>query len=176
MIEQIDTAIYSMIYQLNSSDFTFFMLIITNMASAVALISLTILFYFLLKDKRDSKYIFINLVAVFLLNQLLKIIFNRNRPINVLKIVEEGGYSFPSAHSMVGIAFYGFLIYIVAKRIKNNKIKIPLIILISGVILLIGISRIYLGAHYGTDVIGGFIFGIIYLCIFVKFVYDKKKE
>ena len=57
--------------------------------------------------------------------------------------------------------------------VKNKKIKYPLIVFLSILILLIGISRIYLGAHYATDVIGGWIIGAVYLAFFIKYGYKK---
>ena len=91
-----------------------------------------------------------------------------------MKLVKEGGYSFPSGHAMVSFGFYGFLIYLAYKKINNKKIKYPLIISLALLILLIGISRIYLGVHYATDIIGGFIIGFIYLIVFIKYFYNKK--
>ena len=74
---------------------------------------------------------------------------------------------------MVATGFYGFLIYLIYKEVKNKKIKYPLIVFLSILILLIGISRIYLGAHYATDVIGGWIIGAVYLAFFIKYGYKK---
>lgn len=76
---------------------------------------------------------------------------------------------------MVAIGFYGFLIYLIYKKIENKKIKYPLIGLLTVLILLIGISRIYLGVHYATDVLGGFIIGFIYLTLFIKYMYKNKR-
>ena len=139
---------------------------------ALPILVLSLGFIFLLKNKKDAKYITTNLVLVFLLNRILKLIVARERP-SVLRLVSEEGYSFPSGHSMVSMGFYGFLIYLSYKNIKSKKIKIPLIIFLSMLILLIGISRIYLGVHYATDVIGGFIIGIVYLFIYIKFAYKR---
>ena len=74
---------------------------------------------------------------------------------------------------MVATGFYGFLIYLIYKNVENKKIKYPLIVMLSILILLIGISRVYLGAHYATDVIGGWIIGIVYLAFFIKYAYKK---
>ena len=160
MINFIDENSYSLIIKLMSNGMTRFMLFITYLGSATALIILTIGFLLLLKNKKNSMLIAINLILVFLLNR-------------ILKIVQEKGYSFPSGHSMVSTGFYGLLIYLIYKNVENKKIKYPLIVALSILILLIGISRVYLGAHYATDVIGGWIIGILYLVIFIKYVQNK---
>ncbi|MGN1271416.1 MAG: phosphatase PAP2 family protein [Clostridia bacterium] len=172
MINFIDEKTYELIIKLMSNGMTNFMLFMSHLGSAITLIILTIGFILLLKNKINSKSIAINLILVFILNRILKFIIARPRP-EVLRIVEEKGYSFPSGHSMVATGFYGFLIYLVYKNIKNKKIKYPLIVMLSVLILLIGISRIYLGAHYATDVIGGWIIGIVYLAFFIKYAYKK---
>ena len=112
-------------------------------------------------------------IFVFILNRILKFIIARPRP-ERLKLVFEDGYSFPSGHSMVAFGFYGFLIYLICKKIENKKIKYPLIVFLSLLILFIGISRVYLGVHYVTDVIGGFIFTFLYLIVFVKYFCKKQ--
>ena len=110
-----------------------------------------------------------------LLNQALKFIIQRPRPTE-FRIINESGYSFPSGHSMVSAAFYGFLIYLIYKNVKNKYLKWSLITLLSLVILTIGISRIYLGVHYTSDVIAGFLISISYLIIFIHFAKDFMKN
>lgn len=174
LINIIDSNTYSIITKLMSNNVTAVMIFISYLGSAVVLICLTIALIILLKNKRDAKFITSNLVIVFLLNKILKLIIARPRP-SVLRLVYEEGYSFPSGHAMVSMGFYGFLIYLAYKNIKNKKIKIPLIIFLSILILLIGVSRIYLGVHYATDIIGGFLIAIIYLILFIKFLYKNKR-
>lgn len=177
-INTIDENAYSLIISLMSKNMTATMMFISYLGSAATLITLTIAFIILLKNRRISAYIALNLVLVFLLNRILKLIIGRPRP-SVLRLVVEDGYSFPSGHSMVSMGFYGFLIYLIWVNIKNKKIKYPLVVFLSLLILFIGISRIYLGVHYFTDVIGGFIIAILYLIIFIKFLYkgnNKMKE
>ena len=170
MINTIDTTIYELTIKLMNNGMTNFMLFMSHLGSAITLIVLTIAFILLLKNKTNSKFIAINLALVFIINRILKLTVARPRP-EVLKIVQESGYSFPSGHSMVATGFYGFLIYLIYKNVENKKIKYPLIVMLSILILLIGISRVYLGAHYATDVIGGWIIGIVYLAFFIKYAY-----
>lgn len=173
MISIIDEAIYNVIIKLFSVSTTFIMTFISHLGSATVLILLCILFLSVLKDKKIALAISINLILVYLLNVLLKIVVARPRP-EVLKLVYETGFSFPSGHAMVATGFYGFLIYISYKKIKNKAIRNTLIVFLSILVLLIGLSRIYLGAHYATDIIGGFIIGIIYLVLFIKIIKGVK--
>ena len=83
------------------------------------------------------------------------------------RIIDESGYSFPSGHSMVSAAFYGFLIYLIYKNVKNKYLKWGLITILSLLVFLIGVSRIYLGVHYTSDVLAGFLVAISYLIIFI---------
>ena len=114
----------------------------------------------------------LNLFLVFIINRLLKFIIRRPRP-QAFVLVIENGYSFPSAHAMIGFAFYGFIIYLIMKSKKNKKEKIIYSTLLSLLILVVGISRIYLGVHYASDVIGGFLIALLYLVIFIKYIYKK---
>ncbi len=108
------------------------------------------------KQKNIGLSIFSNLVIITVLNQLLKNILQRPRPTEY-RIIEETGYSFPSGHSMISMAFYGYLIYLIYKYVKNKYVKWISIVLLSTLICSIGISRIYLGVHYTSDVLGGFL-------------------
>lgn len=173
IINTVDNRIYELIIKLLSTKMTAVMTFISFLGSAIVLIALVIAFIFLIKDKKYSKIIALNLILVFVLNRILKWIIRRPRP-ERLQLVLEKGYSFPSGHSMVAFGFYGFLIYLVYKKIENKKIKYPLIAFLSLLILFIGISRIYLGVHYVTDVIGGFIFAFLYLVVFVKYFCKKQ--
>lgn len=173
IINVIDTSVYSLITRMMSTNTTAVMIFISYLGSAITLITLSIAFIMLLKNKKNASYIVLNLTLVFLLNRILKVIVARPRP-SILRLVVEDGYSFPSGHAMVSMGFYGFLIYLIWMNIKNKKVKYPLVIFLSLLILFIGISRIYLGVHYFTDVIGGFIIAIIYLVVFIKFIYKRK--
>ena len=149
---------------------------ITNFGGAIFLIVLTIVLFIVIKNKKIGISIFSNLVIVTILNQLLKGILQRPRPTEY-RIIEETGYSFPSGHSMISMAFYGYLIYLIYKYVKNKYIKWISIVVLSLLICTIGISRIYLGVHYTSDVLGGFLISISYLVIFIsavnKFIIEK---
>lgn len=169
---------YQMVSTFLISDFaTPIAKIITNFGGAIFLIVITVILFILIKNKKIGVAITTNLVLVALLNQLLKNILQRPRPTEY-RIIQETGYSFPSGHSMASMAFYGYLIYLIYKYVENKNIKWILITLLSILICSIGISRIYLGVHYTSDVLGGFLISISYLVIYIsainKFLLDKE--
>lgn len=141
---------------------------ITFFGGIIWLLILTIILVIFIKNKKIKILICSNLVIITLLNQVLKFILERPRPTEY-RIINETGYSFPSGHSMVSMAFYGFLIYLIYKYVKNKYLKVFSICGMSLLIVMIGISRIYLGVHYTSDVIGGFLISISYLIVFIKF-------
>lgn len=171
-----DLSIYNFIFSFHSSAFTMFMRIISSLASPIVLITALLCIFFLFKDKRIFLQFFTVTFFAKAINLLIKTIIKRPRPSLATTISIETGYSFPSAHAMVGTVFYGFIIYLIRKNVKNKKIKNLVTLLLSIIIFLIGISRIYLGVHYATDVIAGFIFGLLILFIFIKLVYKKSEK
>lgn len=171
-IHVFDNFIFSGIEKIRCKPMTIFFKLITFLCSTEFLLIATILIMIFSKKKKNSFYITLNVLLCFLLNQGLKQIFLRARPEDINLIV-EGGYSFPSGHSMVSLAFYGFFIYlIVHKRMKKSK-KLLYCSLLALLTLLIGISRIYLGVHYASDVVAGFAIAMAYLIIYIKIFYKK---
>lgn len=151
---------------------------ITNFGGAIFIAGVAIFLAIIIKNKKIGISILANLVIITGLNQLFKRILQRPRPTEY-RIIQETGYSFPSGHSMISMAFYGYLIYLIYKHVKNKYIKWISISLLSILICLIGISRIYLGVHYTSDVLGGFLISISYLVIYIsavnKFLVEDKK-
>lgn len=135
---------------------------ITNFGGSIALVTSSLLLCIFIKKKRIGISIILNLIIATALNLILKNILQRPRPTEY-RIIEETGYSFPSGHSMISMAFYGYLIYLIYKYVKNKYLKTTLIIIFSLLIVLIGVSRIYLGVHYTSDVLAGFLISISYL-------------
>ena len=152
---------------LRSDGLTFIMLFITNFCNPIILILLSLVILLICKDKKMGLIIIINLLVSILLNIIFKGIIQRDRPLEDFLIIESG-YSFPSGHSMVSMAYYGLIIYFIYKKIKAKRVRNVLMILIGFLILAIGFSRIYLGVHFASDVIGGFLISIIYLVCAIK--------
>ena len=142
---------------------------ITNFGGAIFLIILTITLFVLIKNKKIGLSIILNLIVITGLNQILKYILQRPRPTEY-RLIEETGFSFPSGHSMVSMAFYGYFIYLIYKYVKNKYVKWISIVLLITLICSIGISRIYLGVHYTSDVLGGFLISLSYLIVYTLIV------
>ena len=167
-IMTIDNYVFKTFIENNRSEpLTILMLIISKSCSPEVLLSICVLTFIFSKNIRIPTLISINLIIIFALNTLIKIIVQRPRPI--FKLITEIGYSFPSAHSMVVTAFYGYIMYIVYKNQKIKWKKILYMSLLALLMLLTGFSRMYLGVHYCSDVIGGFCFSVFYLIIYITY-------
>ena len=137
------------------------------------LINLCLFIFIILKKKYKLFLIDIASMTSVVVNNILKIIIKRERP-KFLVLVNETSYSFPSGHSMISILFFGSIIYLVNKY--NIKYKKTITILLSIFIILVGLSRLYLGVHFLTDVIGGYLCGFVTLIIIIMIFerVDKK--
>ena len=170
-----------MLYYLTNSinwEWDQFFIAISKSSDPAAQILITLLGFiilYLLNNKLEAICCIFNIGITGFTNLILKNTVKRYRPMGI-KLTEAHGYSFPSGHSSISTAIGIVLIYFIIKRIKNKKVAY----LISGFILtyliLVGISRVYVGVHYPTDVLGGwFIAGIwSYITIAIyKFCMNK---
>lgn len=165
-----------LVTKLRNPTITKFMKLVTKLSNTKFIIAaslILILMFYIRKKKKISILIVINLLFIVLLNQTIKMIIKRERPTG-FRLIEMTGYSFPSGHAMVSMAFYGLLIYLCKHLITNKVIRRLLITLNIIIILLIGISRVYLGVHYLSDVITGYSISIIYLLILAKLLKKYK--
>ena len=112
-----------------------------------------------------------NLALTGILVAFLKNIYQRSRPA-IQHLVEEGGFSFPSGHALASTLIFGTLLIIVSQRIKSVQTKRILQSLMIVMIFIIMTSRVYLGVHYPTDVLGSFLLGLGILHVEFPY-YDK---
>lgn len=147
--------------------------VITHIGGAKIVFVLTILAIILIKGLKNKLFLLTGIVGTAGLNVVLKHIVRRERP-NINRLIPEKGYSFPSGHSMMSMAFYGMLIFLIFKYVKNTALKWTLIVILTILLSTIGITRIYLGVHYPSDVIGGFLVSLTYLFILTE-IYNKVK-
>lgn len=174
----IDEGVQSFIINIRNNKLTRVFTIFTNMGGEYALLAISALLILIKTNKKGSLLIAINLTMAFLTSQIFKFIFRRDRPAEIF-LVKAIGYSYPSGHMFVSSAFYFYILYLINKKISNKIIKCILFIMTTLLILLIGFSRIYLGVHYTTDIIGGLLMAMAYLMIYIKitdkFIGDRKK-
>ncbi len=148
--------------------------IITKIGNIGPVLGVLAVSLILFKDKITRTVFLFNITLVGLLTFLLKILFSRERPLEaIIKIPTD--YSFPSGHTFFAVGFYGLVAYFISKSSINKGIKVLFISIITLLIFLIGISRIYLGVHHFTDVIGGTVFGVLGLLISIN-TYKVLKE
>lgn len=166
--------------------FTELMIYISVLGSLPFLIfvSLAVIFILLKQKKKNKAFLLIcSLFGGAMLTFLIKNIIQRPRPVDSLITIT--GYSFPSGHALQSIIFYSLVILIFQDQIKNNILKHLFVFSNIVFILLIGLSRIYLKVHWISDVIAGYILGIVWLIIcmlsiketrFLLFQYVSRKN
>ena len=113
------------------------------------------------------------LVISTLLNNIVKVIIRRPRPEYITVI--ESTFSYPSGHTMASVTLYGFLIYYLFKTKISKSYKILFSILLGIIPFVVAISRIYLGAHYFSDVFGAMLLSLALLTS-IDLLYDKVKK
>ncbi|BBB92564.1 MAG TPA: phosphatase PAP2 family protein [Methylomusa anaerophila] len=111
------------------------------------------------------------------LNYVLKNLFERARP-DAFHLVAAAGYSFPSGHAMVSLCFYGMLAFLLARTVSSWRWRYFLVIVTVLLVIAIGISRIYLGVHYPSDVVAGYTGGTMWLmfCISLLMLGERKRR
>jgi membrane-associated phospholipid phosphatase len=98
-----------------------------------------------------------------LLDQLLKVLFHRGRPEHAAEFIHRASWSFPSGHAMSSTVCYGFLLYLTLERVADQTRRRMLVALTAILIFMVSVSRMYLGVHYLSDVVGGFLAGAVWL-------------
>lgn len=131
--------------------------------------------YLIVKNWKRAIEIGVIGVGGWLINFLMKLSFERQRPDNPL-IDKLNNFSFPSGHATSSFIFYGLLVYLIWKSKLSQGLKITIGILLLAFALLIGFSRIYLRVHYTTDVVAGFCIGLAWLGLSIWLMERKKEE
>lgn len=170
----IDNEVYEFIYSSESFITTSIMLGATKVGEVWAMlcISLLLVAYLMLKrHKIEALFFALTMALSGILNPALKNIFDRERP-TLLLLIDITGFSFPSGHAMESTAYFGSGIYLL-NRLNQGNSKGILIGLCAAMILLISISRVYLGVHYPTDIIAGIIGGVF--CIILSTLLLRNK-
>tara|TARA_R110000868_G_scaffold261206_2_gene519270 strand:- start:95 stop:832 length:738 start_codon:yes stop_codon:yes gene_type:complete len=169
-----DTTITDYVISYRSPNLTSYFKFMTNVGDVYGYLIVLVIFLLLslLVFKRWKYVVQATLVLALatVSNMMLKRFIDRARP-GIEHLVSVETLSYPSGHAMSAMAFYGFLIFLVTKFKIHKVIKYALIVILMLLILSIGISRIYLGVHFPSDIAGGFIAGFIWV-VFCVLVFD----
>lgn len=169
----IDDSVHNFVMRFYSEMTTKFMKVFTFLGSTPFIILLCVLVFVILIYKKQKEYAYKCmgiLVISTLINNIVKVIVRRPRPEYIT--VVENTFSYPSGHTMASVTLYGFLIYFILKSKISKTYKIIFSVILGIIPVLVGISRIYLGAHYFSDVFGGALLSIMLLSS-IDIIYDK---
>lgn len=165
-LEVFDSRVSAYIVSFRSDALTVYFKIATDLGDRYAYVILTLMLagYYLIRH-RSWKFVLqtsLVLILASLSNIVLKRVINRSRP-TLEHLVTVNTLSYPSGHAMSAMAFYGFLIFLSLRYRMPRWLRYVLVALLVLVIISVGISRIYLGVHYPSDVAAGFIGGLIWV-------------
>ncbi|WP_405565326.1 phosphatase PAP2 family protein [Polaribacter sp. Asnod6-C07] len=181
VLSEFDTSVSNYITSFRSDLLTSYFKFVTDVGDALGyfvVVSLcSLLFYLFFKNWKYVLQLLSILILALSSNLILKQLINRQRP-TLEHLVTVKTLSYPSGHAMTAMAFYGFLIYLIVTFKINKFLKFGLITVFTILILSIGISRIYLGVHFPSDIVGGFVAGFIWVvfCILVLNLFKVFRE
>lgn len=168
-ISSFDSFVYKYFFNIRNKYFNIFFIFFTRLGDIIPVTIITICLLMVF-NKEDRYILGSSMIITLLINQGLKYIIQRPRPPIEERLISQGGYSYPSGHSMMAMCLYGVSIYLVNTRLKNKKTKIIITVLLSLLILLIGVSRIYVRVHYPSDVLGAYLLTILILIINITLI------
>lgn len=172
-LDGFDDTVRYRVYSIRSEKLTMFWKFITHSGDSeiVIMLGIVLLLVKSLRKKYGVKFAIAALSST-ALYQVMKYIFQRPRPDIALRLIEESGYSFPSGHSMNCLVSYGILAYLILKYCGNARLAKILSVGLGLIIILIGLSRVYVGVHFPTDIIGGWSLGIAVL-VAMMYAFEK---
>ncbi len=166
LITSLDTSVLHALYAIRDYATTSILIAVSELGSTIVVSGLATCVALVLMLRRHRAYAAGLVVSVFgggAAALVLKEIVHRARPDVAFQAYAETGYSFPSGHATLSAAFYGFLAYLAWRMIPTKALRIAAVTLLVLIILVIGFTRLYLGVHYVSDVIGGFAVGAFFL-------------
>lgn len=181
MINGFDRSIIDAIQGLEAPWLTTIMQIFTFIGSTkivmLLIIAVTSLLLWKFRARSQAYFFFFAMIGTGVLNQTLKFIFKRARP-EFHRLAEAGGYSFPSGHTMMGFSLYALFTYLLWRHIRSTAGRITLVVFAIFMFGMIAVSRIYLGVHYPSDILGGMLASAFWLTfttlLFAQ--YQKRKK
>ena len=172
LIEPFDIRVYNLIALNINESLTNFFKIMTFLGEGVSIASyciIALIVSYYLKKKNIGLIIAGCVTFNSLFSEVIKRIMQRARP-EILRLINESSYSFPSSHTLASVSLCGILIYLIYRSDLNKSMKAISTIFLVLFPILIGISRIYLGVHYASDVLGGALIAIILLLIEISII------
>ncbi|MCA1578325.1 MAG: phosphatase PAP2 family protein [Acidobacteria bacterium] len=178
---QFDDATRAAVHTFASPPMTLFMRAISFLGSTEFLTVASIIAIALLALRRwgrEAKLFALTIIGASILNITLKLAFQRPRPVPFFNLTAPESFSFPSGHSLASCCFFAGLAAILSGRIKHKRPRMILWTIAIIMFLLIGLSRIYLGVHYTTDVIAGFAAASIWILVvrYVEIVLTRRRK
>jgi len=133
----------------------------------IIIILILALYHWIKKSEKDAMFAIVTISFGASMVYILKEIIQRARPLNIL--IAETGFAFPSGHATISLIFFGIITYLIFKNRKSKTLKQTTLILSILAILIIGLSRLIINAHWFTDILGGFALGAFILTICILF-------
>jgi undecaprenyl-diphosphatase len=175
----LDHTIQTHVYSLRSSGLTVFFKHVSELASVGGIVLFFVLASAFLFKTKHGKLIPI-LVLVLALDgvivEVVKKLVARNRPTDFTMLVHESSFSFPSGHTMAATLGWGIVAYFIARSCRSRSLRWLTVIVYAFLVLLVGMSRVYLGAHYPTDVLGSILLGGGILALITAWLADHHKN
>lgn len=174
-IEGFDRNIYNIVTKYTNPTLDTIYKIITFFGSVIGIVVFVLAVLIFMKDKKKALWIAGGAAGATVVNNLIKFAVRRGRPAEPLFriLVIEKSYSFPSGHTMGSVGFYGMLIFFIWRSNLEKSKKIIFTTLLTLLILAVMVSRIYLGAHFASDVVAGAIVASAFLIVFTHFIKRK---
>ncbi|MBR8831116.1 MAG: phosphatase PAP2 family protein [Chlorogloea purpurea SAG 13.99] len=151
------------------------MLTITRLGDPEIVVVIVAIFLGWLVWKRyfqEAKIFILACLGAFILNTQMKLVFGRIRPELWTRLIKETSYSFPSGHALGSLVLYGIIAYLLSQHYPRwEKLFYCLAVILIGII---GFSRLYLGVHWPTDIIAGYVTGFLWLVICIVMVKLQK--
>ena len=164
--QHFDDAVRMTVYGVASPRATTVLHTITQLGSPLFLLPMTIICALIFlhgRRIRGAILLTATMLGVTLLNQILKSIFQRPRPLPFFGLTMPASYSFPSGHSLAAFCFYGALAALVTARLRSRWLSALVWAIAVVIIVAVGFSRLYLGVHYLSDIVGGYATGFVWV-------------
>lgn len=175
----LDLAVQKAFFSLRGPLLNPLVIAVTHLSDTVTIVAFCAILLILPNRKKYGLPVSLASLGGLAIYKPMKHIFLRARPDAALHLVKQGGFSFPSGHSVTSVIFYGVLIYLLNRHCKNDKLRKVLTVICGFLALAIGPSRIYVGVHWPTDVLAGWCIGgavlMVSVCILERIYYGPDR-